>query len=123
MFVYSLPEQSRDIHDLLLSYEEEIAQELGFHYRVVNIAAGDLGVRKAVGAAYLGEKLLEEIVAHEGRVGVVVLQFLEELEEVAADQRLVAGRAAEREDSRKLTCIKQAAHNFCDTLRGGVSRS
>ena len=43
MFVYCLPEDSRDMHDLLLSYEEEIAQELGLPYRVMNIAVGDLG--------------------------------------------------------------------------------
>jgi seryl-tRNA synthetase len=47
MFVYSLPEQSREIHDLLLSYEEEIAQELGLPYRVMNIAVGDLGAPAA----------------------------------------------------------------------------
>ncbi len=43
MFVYCVPEQSREVHDLLLSYEEEIAQELGLPYRVMNIAVGDLG--------------------------------------------------------------------------------
>ena len=43
MFVYCVPEQSREIHDQLLSYEEEIAQELGLPYRVMNIAVGDLG--------------------------------------------------------------------------------
>jgi seryl-tRNA synthetase len=47
MFVYCAPEQSRDIHDLLLSYEEEIAQELGLPYRVMNIAVGDLGASAA----------------------------------------------------------------------------
>ncbi len=47
MFVYCAPEQSRDIHDLLLSYEEEIAQELGLPYRVMNIAVGDLGAPAA----------------------------------------------------------------------------
>jgi seryl-tRNA synthetase len=43
MFVYCAPEQSGDTHELLLSYEEEIAQELGLPYRVMNIAVGDLG--------------------------------------------------------------------------------
>ena len=47
MFVYCVPEQSREIHDLLLSYEEEIAQELGLPYRVMNIAVGDLGAPAA----------------------------------------------------------------------------
>jgi len=47
MFVYCVPEQSKEIHDLLLSYEEEIVQELGLPYRVMNIAVGDLGAPAA----------------------------------------------------------------------------
>jgi seryl-tRNA synthetase len=43
MFVYCVPEQSAQIHEQLLAYEEEIAQELGLPYRVMNIAVGDLG--------------------------------------------------------------------------------
>jgi seryl-tRNA synthetase len=43
MYVYCVPEQSREFHELLLSYEEEIAQALGLPYRVMNIAVGDLG--------------------------------------------------------------------------------
>ena len=43
MYVYCVPEQSREIHDQLLAYEEEIVQALGLPYRVQNIAVGDLG--------------------------------------------------------------------------------
>ena len=43
MFVFTMPEQSRDEHDRLLEIEEELVQELGIPYRVVSIAAGDLG--------------------------------------------------------------------------------
>jgi seryl-tRNA synthetase len=43
MFVFCLPERSADEHELLLSIEEELVQELGIPYRVVNVAAGDLG--------------------------------------------------------------------------------
>jgi seryl-tRNA synthetase len=43
MFVYCAPEQSRDEHERLLAIEEELVQELGLPYRVLNIAAGDLG--------------------------------------------------------------------------------
>jgi seryl-tRNA synthetase len=43
MFVFTKPEWSRDEHDRLLEIEEELVQELGLPYRVVNIAAGDLG--------------------------------------------------------------------------------
>jgi seryl-tRNA synthetase len=43
MFVFCRPEESEDEHERLLAQEEEIVQELGIPYRVVNIAAGDLG--------------------------------------------------------------------------------
>jgi seryl-tRNA synthetase len=43
MFVFTLPDASRDEHDHLLAIEEELVQELGLPYRVVNVAAGDLG--------------------------------------------------------------------------------
>jgi seryl-tRNA synthetase len=43
MFVFCLPEASEDEHERLLAQEEEIIQELGIPYRVMNIAAGDLG--------------------------------------------------------------------------------
>jgi seryl-tRNA synthetase len=43
MFVFCLPERSADEHDHLLAVEEELVAELGLPYRVVNIAAGDLG--------------------------------------------------------------------------------
>ena len=47
MYVFCLPEQSKEIHDKLLAIEEEIWQELGIPYRVINIAAGDLGAPAA----------------------------------------------------------------------------
>jgi seryl-tRNA synthetase len=47
MFVYCVPELSVAMHDQLLAYEEEIAQELGLPYRVMNIAVGDLGAPAA----------------------------------------------------------------------------
>jgi seryl-tRNA synthetase len=43
MFVFCLPEASEDEHERLLAQEEEIIQELGIPYRVMNIAAGELG--------------------------------------------------------------------------------
>jgi seryl-tRNA synthetase len=43
MYVFCVPEQSRVIHEELLAHEEEIAQELGLPYRVMNISVGDLG--------------------------------------------------------------------------------
>ena len=43
MFIWSDPAKSWDEHELLLEIEREILDELGLPYRVVNIAAGDLG--------------------------------------------------------------------------------
>jgi seryl-tRNA synthetase len=43
MFVFCRPEGSWDEHERLLAIEEELAQEVGLPYRVVNVAAGDLG--------------------------------------------------------------------------------
>jgi seryl-tRNA synthetase len=43
MFVFTLPEWSKDEHDRLLDIEEQLVQELELPYRVVNVAAGDLG--------------------------------------------------------------------------------
>lgn len=43
MFVFAKSEESEKIHEELLSYEEEIFQELNIPYRVVSVCAGDLG--------------------------------------------------------------------------------
>jgi seryl-tRNA synthetase len=43
MFVFCSPEGSAEEHERLLAVEEELVAELGLPYRVVNIAAGDLG--------------------------------------------------------------------------------
>ncbi len=43
MYVFCLPEKSQEMHEKIRSIEEEIWQELGIPYRVINIAAGDLG--------------------------------------------------------------------------------
>ena len=43
MYAYTLPEQSAEAHEKILAVEEEIYQELGIPYRVINIASGDLG--------------------------------------------------------------------------------
>jgi seryl-tRNA synthetase len=43
MYVFTTMDAARDEHELLLAIEEELIGELGIPYRVVNIAAGDLG--------------------------------------------------------------------------------
>ena len=43
MFVYSLPEQSDEIHEKLRQIEEEIFTGLGLPFRVVDTCTGDLG--------------------------------------------------------------------------------
>jgi seryl-tRNA synthetase len=47
MFSFCLPEQSPAEHELIRETEEEIFRGLGIPYRVVNIAAGDLGAPAA----------------------------------------------------------------------------
>lgn len=47
MYAYALPEQSWDIHAKLLAVEEEIWQEIGVPYHIINIASGDLGAPAA----------------------------------------------------------------------------
>jgi seryl-tRNA synthetase len=43
MFVYCAPEASADEHERLLAIEEGLVRELNLPYRVINVAAGDLG--------------------------------------------------------------------------------
>ena len=43
MFVFCRPEDSAEEHERLLATEEALIGELGIPYRVVDIAAGDLG--------------------------------------------------------------------------------
>jgi seryl-tRNA synthetase len=47
MFVFTLPESSRDEHEHLLAIEEQLVGDLDIPYRVVNVAAGDLGAPAA----------------------------------------------------------------------------
>jgi seryl-tRNA synthetase len=47
MFSFVEPDASQDEHERLLAIEEEILQELGIPYRVVNIGVGDLGASAA----------------------------------------------------------------------------
>jgi seryl-tRNA synthetase len=43
MFVYCRPEDAAAEHERLLAIEEGLVRELGLAYRVINVAAGDLG--------------------------------------------------------------------------------
>jgi seryl-tRNA synthetase len=47
MFVYTRPDESWDEHERLLAIEEELVQSVGLPYRVVDVAAGDLGAPAA----------------------------------------------------------------------------
>ncbi len=47
MYVFCLPENSKEMHEKIRSIEEEIWQELGIPYHVINVAAGDLGAPAA----------------------------------------------------------------------------
>jgi seryl-tRNA synthetase len=47
MFIYSKPEESDKFHEYILKMEEEIYQELGLPYRVLEMCTGDLGAMAA----------------------------------------------------------------------------
>jgi seryl-tRNA synthetase len=47
MYAFCLPEQSADMHERILAIEEELWQNLGIPYHVINIASGDLGAPAA----------------------------------------------------------------------------
>ncbi len=65
MFVFSDPEESASEHERLLEVEEQLVRELEIPYRVVNVAAGDLGasaVKKFdIEAWFPGEQNYREI--------------------------------------------------------------
>ncbi len=65
MYSFTRPEDSREEHEYLLSIEEELVQELGIPYRVVNVAAGDLGPSAAkkydIEAWFPGQQRFREI--------------------------------------------------------------
>ncbi len=47
MFSFCHPEKSEEEHNFLVSIEEEIVQDLGLPYQLVNICSGDLGMPAA----------------------------------------------------------------------------
>ena len=47
MYAFTLPESSQEMHEQLLSIEEELWQSFGIPYHVINIASGDLGAPAA----------------------------------------------------------------------------
>jgi len=47
MYIFCLPEQSKDMHEKILAIEEELWQAIGIPYHVINIASGDLGAPAA----------------------------------------------------------------------------
>jgi seryl-tRNA synthetase len=59
------PDRSREEHDFLLAREEELVQALEIPYRVVNVAAGDLGASAAkkydIEAWFPGQQRYREI--------------------------------------------------------------
>ncbi|MGB2874355.1 MAG: serine--tRNA ligase [Gaiellaceae bacterium] len=65
MFVFCEPDRSSEAHEELLAIEEELVQELGLPYRVVNVAAGDLGASAAkkydIEAWFPGQERYREI--------------------------------------------------------------
>ncbi len=67
MVILCKPEDSKKMHEYLLSIAEEFWQSLGIHYRVVNICTGDLGVvaskKYDIEAWFPGQNKYREIVS------------------------------------------------------------
>jgi len=65
MFVFTEPGRSAEEHEALLALKEELVQEVGLPYRVVNVAAGDLGASAAkkydIEAWFPGQERYREI--------------------------------------------------------------
>jgi seryl-tRNA synthetase len=65
MFVFTTPDESPAEHDHLLGVEEKLIGELDIPYRVVNVAAGDLGASAAkkfdIEAWFPGQQAYREI--------------------------------------------------------------
>ncbi|MFO7300637.1 MAG: serine--tRNA ligase [Actinomycetes bacterium] len=65
MFVFCHPDESWEMHDRMLAIEEKLVAELEIPYRVMNIAAGDLGASAAkkydIEAWFPGEQRYREI--------------------------------------------------------------
>ena len=65
MFVFTTPDESPAEHDRLLAVEEKLVGELDLPYRVVNVAAGDLGASATkkydIEAWFPGEQAYREI--------------------------------------------------------------
>lgn len=65
MFVFINPEDSQEEHDRLLEVEESLVRQLEVPYRVVNVAAGDLGASATkkydIEAWFPGEQNFREI--------------------------------------------------------------
>lgn len=65
MFVFTTPDAAAEEHDRLLSVEESLVQQLELPYRVVNVAAGDLGASAAkkydIEAWFPGEGAFREL--------------------------------------------------------------
>ncbi len=65
MFVFTTPDRSQEEHDHLLSVEESLVSQLDIPYRVVNVAAGDLGASATkkydIEAWFPGEQAYREI--------------------------------------------------------------
>ncbi len=65
MFVFCLPEDSANEHERILGLEEELVSALEVPYRVVNVAAGDLGASAAkkydIEAWFPGQEAYREV--------------------------------------------------------------
>jgi seryl-tRNA synthetase len=138
MFVYCDPSQSRTEHDRLLSIEEELVQELELPYRVLNIAAGDLGASAAkkydIEAWFPGQSRYREITSTSNTTDYQArrlnvrhrpeksLEFVHTLNGTAVTARAMIAILENFQDADGSVSIPQALVEFGAPARIGAER-
>jgi seryl-tRNA synthetase len=136
MFVYCEPERSREEHERLLEIEEELVQELGLPYRVVNIAAGDLGASAAkkydIEAWFPGQSRYREITSTSNTTGYQArrlgiryrregkLEHVHTLNGTAVTARALIAVLENFQDSDGSIAVPEALHAFGAPSRMGI---
>jgi seryl-tRNA synthetase len=140
MFVFCEPGRSRDEHERLLGIEEELVQELGLPYRVLNIAAGDLGASAAkkydIEAWFPGQSRYREITSTSNttdyqarrlgirsRVGNGDLEHVHTLNGTAVTARAMVAILENFQDADGSIAVPEALTGFGAPARLGAERA
>ena len=93
MFSFVNPDRSREEHEFLLAREEELVQALEIPYRVVNVAAGDLGASAAkkydIEAWFPGQERYREVTSTSNTTDYQSRRLKVRLKDVDGKNRLV----------------------------------